>query len=293
MELFVEFFENIPTAFRAGLLVGGIFLFWIIEGVFPLFEFGYKKVRHAGINLFLNGLFLAIGLAFAGLLVWSSDWVTAKGFGFLQWIEMPLWTQAIVGVLLLDFFGAYLIHWIEHKVVFMWRFHLVHHSDTTVDVTTGLRHHPGEAVFRMVFTILGVILIGAPIWIIFLYQSISALFAHLTHANINMPRKIDRALSWIFITPLMHKVHHHYTQPLTDTNYGNIFSIWDRLLGTFAQVDEMTELKYGIDTHMDPKENDNLGNLLKIPFQQYRPPVGSKFGEEEGEATESKKLGKE
>ena len=63
MESFVEFFENIPTAFRAGLLVGGIFLFWIIEGVFPLFEFGYKKVRHAGINLFLNGLFLAIGIA--------------------------------------------------------------------------------------------------------------------------------------------------------------------------------------------------------------------------------------
>lgn len=293
MESFVEFFENIPTAFRAGLLVGGIFLFWIIEGVFPLFEFGYKKVRHAGINLFLNGLFLAIGLAFAGLLVWSSDLVTEKGFGVLQWIEMPLWAQAIVGVLLLDFFGAYLIHWIEHKVKFMWRFHLVHHSDTTVDVTTGLRHHPGEAVFRMVFTILGVILVGAPIWIIFLYQSISALFAHLTHANINMPRKIDRALSWIFITPLMHKVHHHYTQPLTDTNYGNIFSIWDRLLGTFAQVDEMTELKYGIDTHMDPRENDNLGNLLKIPFQQYRPPVGSKFGEEEGDATESQKLGKE
>jgi sterol desaturase/sphingolipid hydroxylase (fatty acid hydroxylase superfamily) len=293
MEPFVEFFENIPTVFRAGLLVGGIFLFWIIEGVFPLFEFGYKKVRHAGINLFLNGLFLAIGLAFAGLLVWSSDWVTAEGFGVLQWIEMPLWAQAIVGVLLLDFFGAYLIHWIEHKVVFMWRFHLVHHSDTTVDVTTGLRHHPGEAVFRMVFTIIGVILVGAPIWIIFLYQSISALFAHLTHANINMPRKIDRALSWIFITPLMHKVHHHYTQPLTDTNYGNIFSIWDRLLGTFAQVDEMTELKYGIDTHMDPKENDNLGNLLKIPFQQYRPPVGSKFGEGENDATKSQKLGKE
>ncbi len=289
MEAFIDFFENIPTAFRAGILIGGIFLFWIIEGVFPLFEFGYKKVRHAGINLFLNGLFVIIGLGFAGMLVWSSNWATEEGFGVLQWIEMPIWAQAIVGVMLLDFFGAYLIHWIEHKVVFMWRFHLVHHSDTTVDVTTGLRHHPGEAVFRMVFTIIGVIVVGAPIWIIFLYQSISALFAHLTHANINMPRKIDHALSWVFITPLMHKVHHHYTQPLTDTNYGNIFSVWDRMLGTFAQVDETTELKYGIDTHMDPKENDNLGNLLKIPFQKYRPPVGYKFGKEDSEATNSQK----
>jgi sterol desaturase/sphingolipid hydroxylase (fatty acid hydroxylase superfamily) len=103
-----------------------------------------------------------------------------------------------------------------------------------------------------------------------------------------MPRKIDRALSWIFITPLMHKVHHHYTQPYTDTNYGNIFAVWDRAFGTFAQVDEMTELKYGIDTHMDPAENDNLGNLLKIPFQSYRPPVGSKFGDEEVEISKEK-----
>lgn len=283
MEAFIDFFENIPTAFRAGILIGGIFLFWIVEGVFPLFEFGYKKVRHAGINLFLNGLFVVIGLGFAGVLVWSSDWATTQGFGVLQWIEMPLWAQAIVGVMLLDFFGAYLIHWIEHKVVFIWRFHLVHHSDTHVDVTTGLRHHPGEAVFRMVFTIIGVVVVGAPIWIIFLYQSISALFAHLTHANINMPKKIDRALSWIFITPLMHKVHHHYTQPYTDTNYGNIFAVWDRLFGTFAEVEDSSQIKYGIDTHMDPKENDNLGNLLRIPFQKYRPPVGAKFGEDEEE----------
>ncbi|MDX1587083.1 MAG: sterol desaturase family protein, partial [Balneolaceae bacterium] len=163
----------------------------------------------------------------------------------------------------------------------LWKFHLVHHSDTTVDVTTGLRHHPGEAVFRMLFTILGVIIVGAPIWIVFLYQSISALFAHITHANIEMPRKVDRALSYVFITPLMHKVHHHYSQPLTDTNYGNIFAIWDRIFGTFAQVDDIKELTYGIDTHMDPEENDRLGNLLKIPFQEYRPPRGAKFDDYE------------
>ena len=94
-----------------------------------------------------------------------------------------------------------------------------------------------------------------------------------------MPRAIDRALSWVIITPLMHKVHHHYTQPLTDTNYGNIFSFWDRIFGTFAQVDDTTELIYGIDTHMDPQENDKMGNLLKIPFQPYREPAEAKIVE--------------
>lgn len=281
MEPIVAFFSDLPTVFRAGILIGGIFIFWVIEGVFPLFEFQYRKVEHAFKNLVLTGFFVLIGLGFAGILLWSSEYVTEVGFGVLQWISMPLWLQAVVGVMLLDFFGAYLIHWIEHKVRILWKFHLVHHSDTTVDVTTGLRHHPGEAVFRMLFTILGVIVVGAPIWIVFLYQSISALFAHITHANIEMPRKVDRALSYLFITPLMHKVHHHYTQPLTDTNYGNIFAIWDRIFGTFAQVDDIKELTYGIDTHMDPEENDRLGNLLKIPFQEYRPPRGSKFDDYE------------
>lgn len=179
--------------------------------------------------------------------------------------------------MLLDFMGAWLVHWTEHKVKWMWKFHLIHHSDTTVDVTTGLRHHPGETVFRIFFTITGVFLIGVPIGIVMLYQSLSVLFAHITHANINVPKKMDRALSYLFVTPNMHKVHHHYSQPLTDTNYGNIFAVWDRVFGTFTEVNDAKNLTYGIDTHMNSHENGRLGNLLKIPFQPYRPPLGSKL----------------
>lgn len=278
MESIVNFFNDVPTEFRAGILISGILLFWILEGTVPLFRFGYKKFRHAGINLFLTLTTMIIGFGLAGVLLAASDMVAESRFGLLYIIELPLWAQLVVGVLLMDLIGAYFIHWTEHKVKWMWKFHLVHHSDTTVDVTTGLRHHPGETVFRIGFTILAVMIIGAPMWIIMVYQSLSVLFAHITHANINMPRGVDRALSWVFITPLMHKVHHHYTQPLTDTNYGNIFSFWDRIFGTFAQVDDTNELVYGIDTHMDPKENDKMGSLLKIPFEPYRPPTGSKFG---------------
>lgn len=281
MESFIEFFENIPTTFRAGILIGGIFLFWIIEGVFPMFEFGYRKARHAGINAVLTALFVVIGLSFASALLWASNLVTANNFGVINWIQMPVWVQMILGVMLLDFFGAYLVHWVEHRIPLLWRFHLVHHSDTTVDVTTGLRHHPGEAVFRMLFTILGVVIVGAPIWIVFLYQSLSAAFTHFNHANIQMPKKVDQALSFLFVTPYMHKVHHHYEMPLTDTNYGNIFSIWDRAFGTFAEVEDAKELIYGIDTHMEPKEHDDVVNLLKIPFQKYRSSNSSKFSEEE------------
>ena len=281
MEDLIVFFENVPTWFRASILMGGIVLFWVAEGLLPLFSFQYKKFRHAGINLFFTMCTAIIGFGLAGVLLAASNFVAQNQIGLIYLIEMPLWAQIIVGLLLLDMIGAYLVHFIEHKVKWMWKFHLVHHSDTTVDVTTGLRHHPGETVFRIGFTIAAVIVVGAPIGIVMLYQSLSVLFAHITHANISVPKKLDYVLSYIFVTPNMHKVHHHYTQPLTDTNFGNIFSVWDRIFGTFAYVENTSELTYGIDTHMKAEENDKLNNLLAIPFQKYRPPVGSKFGVKE------------
>ena len=294
MESLITFFEDIPTWLRATILIGGIFLFWVMEGVIPLFRFQYNKIRHAGINLTFTLFTAIIGFGLAGVLYFTSYWVAENEFGLLYLADLPLWAKIIIGVMLLDFIGAWLVHWVEHKVKWMWKFHLIHHTDTTVDVTTGLRHHPGETVFRIFFTIFGVFLIGVPIGIVMLYQSISVLFAHITHANINMPVRLDRALSFVFVTPNMHKIHHHYTQPLTDTNYGNIFAIWDRVFGTFAEVDDINTLTYGIGTHMDPEENDRLGNLLKIPFQEYRPPVGSKFSAPESEDhSMNKKSGKQ
>jgi len=203
--------------------------------------------------------------------------------GILQWLSTSVWVEVVVGLVLLDLIGAYFIHWLEHRVRWMWKFHLIHHSDTTVDVTTGLRHHPGESVFRAAFTALAILIVGAPVGIVLLYQSLSAVFAQLTHANIRLPSRLDRAISLVLVTPSMHKVHHHYTRPLTDTNYGNIFSIWDRMFGTFSRVDTAL-LRYGIDTHMDPEENQVVANLLSIPFQAYRPPPGSKFGTEDSPA---------
>jgi sterol desaturase/sphingolipid hydroxylase (fatty acid hydroxylase superfamily) len=279
MESLIEFFTSVPTSFRTGLLLGGIVIFWLLEGVIPLQMFGYKKVRHAGMNLFFTLTTAIIGFGLAGVLFFASNFVAENQIGLLYLIEMPLWAQVVVGVLLLDLIGAYFIHWLEHKVKWMWKFHVVHHSDTTIDVTSGLRHHPGETVFRIFFTIVAVMIVGAPIGIVLLYQSLSVLFAHITHANINMPAKIDKTLSYILVTPNMHKVHHHYTQPLTDTNYGNIFSVWDRIFGTFASVDDPKSIIYGIDTHMKPEENDKLISLLKIPFQSYRVPEGTKFSD--------------
>lgn len=270
MEKLIDFFTHVPLWFRASILVGGLVLFWILEGIIPLFRFEYKKIRHAGINLIFTLMTVIIGFGLAGALLYVSDLVSSREFGLLYLIEMPLWLQVVMGVMLLDLIGAYFVHFVEHKVKWMWKFHLIHHSDTTIDVTSGLRHHPGETVFRISFTIMAVIVVGAPIGTIMLYQSLSVLFAHLEHVNCSPFGKWDKTISYILVTPNMHKVHHHYTKPWTDTNYGNIFSIWDRLFGTFQYVEDLNEVKFGIDTHMKPEENDALGNLLAIPFQKYR-----------------------
>lgn len=279
MEQIVEYFTHIPSSHRSAILVGGIAFFWIVESAVPLFQFKYHKVRHAGINIFFTLTTIVINFVLAFILLKASDWAVANDFGILQWLDLPLWASMLVGLLLLDLIGAYLVHWAEHKVKWMWRFHLIHHSDLNVDTTTANRHHPGESVFRFVFTTAAVFVTGAPMWLVMMYQSMSVVLSQFNHANIQIPKWLDNAMSWVIVSPDMHKVHHHYVQPYTDTNYGNIFSVWDRLFGTFATVPDAKQLVYGIDTYMKEEENAHLGSLLKIPFQEYRPPVGAKFAD--------------
>jgi sterol desaturase/sphingolipid hydroxylase (fatty acid hydroxylase superfamily) len=277
MEKLASYFDHIQSWERTLIIASGLVLFWMLEGLIPLVRHRYHKVRHAGLNIFFTLTTIIINLAFAALIVRASQYGSVHKIGLLYLFPMPLWLFTLVGLLLLDLIGAWFIHWLVHQVKWMWKFHLIHHSDVWVDTTTANRHHPGESVFRAVFTLLGVIVSGAPLWLVFFYQSLSVLLSQFNHANISLPKWLDRTISWVIVSPDMHKVHHHYVQPLTDTNYGNIFSVWDRLFGTFAYVEDIKTLHYGIDTYPEEKEHNRMGKLLKIPFGKYRPPVGGKF----------------
>ena len=272
MEALIDYFSNMPTTHRTLLLVGGLTVFWLIESAVPLFSFSYNKWKHAGINIFFTLTTVVVNFSMAFLLVLTSDWAVANEVGIIQWIAMPVWLAAIVGLLLLDLIGAWFIHFIEHRVRWMWRFHLVHHTDQTVDTTTANRHHPGESVFRFAFTTLAVLIVGAPMWLVFLYQTLSLVLTQFNHANITMPDWLDDALVWVICTPNMHRVHHHYRMPYTDTNFGNIFSFWDRLFGTFAKVKNQ-KLVYGLDTHMEHDDVNDVVGMLKLPFTPYRPTI--------------------
>lgn len=270
MQNIIDSFEHIPSWVRTLILAGGITFFWIIEGIIPLQKFTYNKWKHAGVNIFFTLTTIIVNFALAFAMAMSCTYVTTHKIGFYYWFDIPLWLNVLIGVMLLDLIGAYLIHFLEHRVKLMWIFHIIHRSDTTVDTTTANRHHPGESLFRVIFTSIAIFVSGAPFGVVMIYQTLSAVLSQFNHANMFLPKWLDNLISWIIVSPNMHKVHHHYKLPYTDSNFGNIFSIWDRLFRTF-KYKEISEVVYGIDTHMKPEENSKIKNLLEIPFQPYRP----------------------
>lgn len=277
MQDLIHYFANISDEARGIFLVSGLAFFFFLETGIPLFRMEYSRSKHALVNIVFTLITMVVNLSGAALILAAITFNESRGTGFLNMVELPFWLHIFTGLIFLDLIGSWFIHWLQHNVKWMWKFHLIHHTDRHVDVTTGLRHHPGENVFRLLFTALAVFITGASFGMVMLYQSLSVFFAHMSHANIKMPATIDKALSTIFVTPHFHKVHHHYVQPHTDSNYGNIFSIWDHVFRTYTKLNKMEDLVYGIDTHLDAKEHSSLKNLMMIPFQKYRAPVGSKF----------------
>ncbi len=266
MEGFLTFFGDLSNGGKLLWIAICMLVFWLLEGQYPLASFSYKKWRHAGPNLafllstiIINALF---GIVTAGVFIWMSD----HQFGLLYWVDLPWWAELIFAVMLLDLLAQYLVHYLLHKVKFMWRFHMVHHSDTAVDVTSGTRHHPGDYVMREFFSLAAIIISGMPFAYYVFYRLLTVLFTYFTHANLNLPVGFDKAWSLIFISPHMHKFHHHFERPWTDSNYGNIFSIWDRLFGTFV-YDDPRKIRYGLDVLQD-ETSDKLAYQLKLPFDK-------------------------
>src|SRR6185369_16431355 len=217
---------------RMAFIVGGLLIFWIIEGAIPLFPLHYKKnkINHAAVNFGFTVIHLIIHTGIAIFIVLLCDWCRNQSFGLVYWLNANILFTIIIWVLALDF-SSWLVHWVMHKIRPLWAFHLIHHTDNNVDVTTGLRHHPGDSILRGLFFLLLIFISGAPVYAVMIYQTLLVLSTAFTHANIRLPGWLDKSLSFFLVSPNMHKVHHHWKQPFTDSNYGAVFSIWYRLLG--------------------------------------------------------------
>ena len=252
---------------RLLLLVTGLLFFWILEGAIPLIKLNYKKtkLRHAYTNLGFTIIHLVIHTFLALIIIKISDWCVLNHFGVVQIFNAGILGSLVITFLILDFCVGWLVHIAEHKVFVLWRFHVVHHADNSVDVTTGLRHHPIESVLRGFFLFVGILIAGSPMYAVMIYQTILVFATAFTHANINLPARVDNALSYIIVSPNMHKAHHHYKQPYTDSNYGAVLSIWDRILGTFSTLDS-NKIVYGLDKYYPNDEDEHFVRLMKEPF---------------------------
>ncbi|MDZ7712336.1 MAG: sterol desaturase family protein [Rhodovibrio sp.] len=157
----------------------------------------------------------------------------AGDVGVFAWLAVPALPAIVAGILLLDLW-KYVEHRLMHAVPLLWRLHLVHHSDTDVDFTTAERHHPLEVVIGTVGFVAVTVVFAIPPLAIALYALIATIVAVFSHANIQVGRALDRPLSWVIVTPAVHNVHHSAERAETDSNFGLMMTLWDRLFGTYT-----------------------------------------------------------
>jgi sterol desaturase/sphingolipid hydroxylase (fatty acid hydroxylase superfamily) len=178
----------------------------------------------------------------------------------------------VAGFLLIDLF-LYASHRIHHRIYTLWRFHAVHHSDIDVDLTTTLRHHPLEFLLNAGLATVLFVALGLPAWVFPIYGVCSIASGLFQHLNAQLPPRIDRVLRSLLVTPAMHRSHHSADPAHYDYNYGNIFSIWDRVLGTHKVLASQAQqsLSFGVPEFTAP-EFAGLRWALILPFRLRRPP---------------------
>jgi sterol desaturase/sphingolipid hydroxylase (fatty acid hydroxylase superfamily) len=259
----------------SALLLGAIALLSVVETWLPLSRKQEWRRLHRLPNLQLATLTLGLNFALNAGAVGITAWLASNEFGLLHGAALPPFAMTAIGIGVLD--GAtYACHRSMHRLRPFWRVHRVHHADPLVDVTTALRQHPIEGLWRFVFVMAPAWALGVPVEAVALYRLVSVLNALAEHTDVKLWGPLDTALSWVICTPNMHKVHHSRMQIETDSNYGNIFSIFDRSLGTFTKPSPECDVDYGLAGYDDPA-TQKFRALLRLPFRDAET-VESRFG---------------
>ncbi len=190
------------------------------------------------------------------------------GWGLFNALKWPVPVEAALGFLKLDL-AIWAQHVASHRWPMLWRLHQVHHADLDVDLTTGIRFHPGEIVLSAVFKAGVVLALGIGPWTVVAFEAVLNASSLYTHANIALPRRIDGALRWVFCTPDMHRIHHSADRAEADTNYGFFLSVWDRLFGTMRAdpAHGHGRMILGLAHHQEAR-GMRIGALLSMPFMR-------------------------
>ena len=249
------------------MIVGGSML--LAERIAPLRRTVEPKLRRIVRNLSAGGVSLALmSLVQAPLLQPVAAWIVRDRVGLLQLVQWPRWLETVIAILLLDY-TLWWWHWANHRVPFFWRFHLVHHIDRDLDASTALRFHFGELALSIPVRAAQMILIGVDPQTLWLWQTI--LFGSILfhHSNVRLPRRFERLLVRLVVTPRMHGIHHSDRIDETNSNWSSLLSAWDFLHRTmrFDVPDE--RIVIGVPAYCDPRAV-TLGKILLLPFRRQR-----------------------
>ena len=241
-------------------------------GLFLTFELliSYRKptvsktrrwIDNMGLTLF-NSILLY--LVFASLIIHTAQFVTANQFGVLNLVAIPRWTKILITILFMDFM-LYVWHLLNHEMPLLWRFHRVHHSDLNMDVSTSTRFHIGELFISAIIKISLIFFLGAELIGVIIFESLLVFSAQFHHSSLRVPRWAESILWVLFVPPSMHRIHHSVVIKERNTNYGTIFSLWDRWLGTLLKGIDQAKIRIGVGAYPKP-EKLKLGRLLIMPF---------------------------
>lgn len=254
-----------PSFLRIWFFLGGLGLFLALETIRPYRGSTQPKASRWLTNLATAGFnSIILNLASGGLLAFVFAHIADNRIGLLNVLSLPIWLKILTTVVLLDLF-TYVWHLLNHEVPLLWRFHRVHHADLNMDVSTATRFHLGELVLSTILRLGLFYLIGADPLGVLVYEIAMGLATQFHHSSLRIPGWLDRAWLILFVPPSLHRIHHSVKIRERDTNYGAVFSLWDRFLGTLKTDVDQDGIVIGVGGHRNPARLNFLG-LLGLPF---------------------------
>jgi sterol desaturase/sphingolipid hydroxylase (fatty acid hydroxylase superfamily) len=252
---------------RAGIFVSVLAVMLMWEMVSPrrradpmLWRRRFNNITLLVVNV------LVLRLAIPVTAVVAADLATRNSWGLFNQLQLPTLLELVISIVFLDLL-IYCQHVVFHKVPVLWKVHRVHHTDLDIDVTTGIRFHPFEILLSMCIKFAGIILVGAPLIAVIIFEILLNATAMFNHSNVYIPDPLDRILRCFIVTPDMHRVHHSVIRKETDSNYGFNLPWWDRLFGTYRAQPEAghLEMTIGLNEFRDVRAVDILWLLIQ-PF---------------------------
>jgi len=267
-------FIDFETAFYTTMVTSIVAVSWL-EALAPL-ERGKLDLEHLARNLTIWFIaFVCADFLVAHYWIDIQSVIGQQSFGIFYWLSVTdKWALAAIGVVIIDM-ADYLYHRISHHSRFLWRFHAVHHTDTTVDISTSLRSHPVDLVMSNFWKFAFALAFGIPIWVIGFRELFIFPLIFLQHANISLPPKLEGALSKVLIMPTIHRLHHSIARQEQDSNYGGFLIFWDKLFGSFKKPAFPRPETYGVEDCANG-QFQTIDGMLLTPFRIYRSESTSK-----------------